>query len=300
MQDLVSPKQVAQAIGVSESSLKRWCDQGILPSIKTAGGHRRLPVNGVLSYLRATGHPLRDPEALGLPPATTGGADRKIEQEKTRLIQALVEGDEQLSSATVLNLYLADFSVAEICDSVLAPAFFEIGERWGCGQVHVYQERRSCELCHRILHELRRVLPHLPPTAPLALGGTLDGDPYTLASAMAELVLRDRGWRACSLGNMLPFHTLRAAICDTHPKLFWLSISAIREENAFYEEFERLYQLAHENGVALVIGGKALLPEVRQRLKFDACCDTFDELSQFAARLETSAGLSSGSSAAAE
>ena len=43
------------------------------------------------------------------------------------------------------------------------------------------------------------------------MGGTLDGDPYTLAACMSELVLRDCGWRASSLGNMLPFETLRSA-----------------------------------------------------------------------------------------
>jgi predicted site-specific integrase-resolvase len=29
---LLTPKQVARAIGVSESSLKRWCDKGVLPT----------------------------------------------------------------------------------------------------------------------------------------------------------------------------------------------------------------------------------------------------------------------------
>jgi excisionase family DNA binding protein len=285
VQELVTPKQVAQAIGVSESSLKRWCDQGILPSIKTAGGHRRLPVNGVLSYLRATGHPLIDPEALGLPPATTGGAQRKLDVERGRLLNALIEGDETLCTQIMLNLYLADFPLSTICDDVLASAFHEIGERWGCGSVAVYQERRSCELCHRLLHELRRALPEIVPQAPVAIGGTLDGDPYTLASAMVELVLRDIGWRAYSLGNMLPFQTLRAALCDTAPKLFWLSIAAIRNEEEFYTEYQKLYELSQQQGVAIVIGGKALTSEVLSRIPFTAHCRSFNDLAETARKL---------------
>ena len=33
----LSPKQVALALGVSEASLKRWCDKGFLDSTRTAG-----------------------------------------------------------------------------------------------------------------------------------------------------------------------------------------------------------------------------------------------------------------------
>ncbi|OYW17913.1 MAG: hypothetical protein B7Z55_11620, partial [Planctomycetales bacterium 12-60-4] len=65
--ELLTPKQVAVAIGVSESSLKRWCDRGILPTVRTAGGHRRIPTSGVLKFLQQSGHPLVQPEVLGLP-----------------------------------------------------------------------------------------------------------------------------------------------------------------------------------------------------------------------------------------
>ena len=66
--DLVSPKQVARAIGVSESSLKRWCDQGLIKTVRTAGGHRKMDIAEVLRYVREQDHKLVSPEILGLPP----------------------------------------------------------------------------------------------------------------------------------------------------------------------------------------------------------------------------------------
>lgn len=285
VKDLVTPRQVAQAIDVSESSLKRWCDQGLIPTVRTAGGHRRLPVNGVLTFLRSSGYQLVNPEILGLPPATQGGRERKLQGERERLIAALIQGNEQICVEVVLNLYLARIPMSVICDEVLAAAFNEIGQKWGCGDVAVYQERRSCELCHRVMHEIRRALPELPPQAPMAVGGTIDGDPYTLASSMVELVLRENGWRACSLGNMLPFLSLRQAICDTRPKLFWLSISLIRDLEAFLEEFAKLSRLAQEHEVAVVVGGKALTEDVRRRMAYSCFCDTFRHLESFARQL---------------
>ncbi|MBV9958343.1 MAG: helix-turn-helix domain-containing protein, partial [Acidobacteria bacterium] len=38
--DLTS-SEAARLLGVSEASVKRWADSGLLPALKTAGGHRR-------------------------------------------------------------------------------------------------------------------------------------------------------------------------------------------------------------------------------------------------------------------
>jgi len=281
VKELVTPHQVAQAIDVSESSVKRWCDQGLIPTVRTAGGHRRIPVNGVLTFLRDAGYRIVNPALLGLPVATSGGHLRKLCSERDRLMAALIEGNEDVCVEVVLNLYLARIPLSTICDEVLTSAFNEIGAKWGCGDVAVYRERRSCELCHRVLHEIRRALPELPASAPIAVGGTVDGDPYTLASGMAELVLRENGWRASSLGNMLPFLSLRQALCDMRPRLFWLSVSSIRDVEVFLEEFGKLSTLANENGVAVVIGGKALTDEIRRRMRYHCFCDTFAHLETF-------------------
>jgi methanogenic corrinoid protein MtbC1 len=285
VKDLVTPRQVAQAIDVSESSLKRWCDQGLIPTVRTAGGHRRMPVNGVLNFLRNSGYQLIHPEVLGLPPATQGGRDRKLNAERERLAAALMSGDEQICVEVVLNLYLAGHPMSTICDEVLSSVFDEIGEKCGCGQMSVYQERRSCELCHRVMLEVRRALPELRPEAPIAIGCTIDGDRETLPSLMTEMVLRENGWRACSLGSMLPFLSLRQAICDMRPKLCWMTFSVIREPEEFILEFAKVSELARENHVALVVSGRALTSDLRRRMQYSCFCDTFAQLELFARQI---------------
>ncbi|GAB4141932.1 MAG: excisionase family DNA-binding protein [Planctomycetaceae bacterium] len=284
VKDSLSPKQVARAIGVSESSLKRWCDQGLIRMEKTAGGHRRLPVDAVVSFLRDSGRNLVQPELLGLP-ATTGQTHWTIHRAAERLQEALVNGDETVCRQIVLDLYLANHPLSLICDEVLARAFHEIGDRWECGDVEIFEERRACEISTRLVHELRRLHPPAPPTAPLAEGGTLDGDPYTLACSMAELVLRDSGWNAVPLGNRLPFETLRTALQKTRPKLLWLSVSHIVTEEQFVQEMNRLFDEATKTKTALVLGGVALTEPIRQKLRYSAYCDTFQHLESFAKTL---------------
>ena len=42
MDGYLSPKTLADALGTSESSVRRWCDAGKMAAIRTAGGHRRI------------------------------------------------------------------------------------------------------------------------------------------------------------------------------------------------------------------------------------------------------------------
>ena len=280
MKEQLSPKQVARAIGVSESSLKRWCDRGLIPFERTAGGHRRMVMSDVVTFLRDGGYKVVRPEVLKLP-ATSGQTEWTLEQSRERFVAALVAGDDELGRSILIDLYLSGHSLAVIADEVIAEGFHSVGALWECGDVEVYEERRGCEICLRIVRELRQLQVAPPQDSPVALGGTLDGDPYTLAVTMAELVLRDAGFRASSLGHMLPFSTLHAALQKDRPRLLWLSVSSIRDEERFVAEVNRLHAAATELGTAFVIGGRALTAEIRKQLTYGAYCDTFQHLYAF-------------------
>lgn len=277
MKELVSPKQVALALGVSEASLKRWCDKGLIPAIRTAGGHRRLPINGVIHFIRQTGQHVARPEILGLPPITRQTA-AAIESLKTLFRDALESGDEDQARRIVMSMFVNGRKAHEICDSIIAPSFHEIGDRWQHGEIEIYQERRGVEIVSRLLHELRLILPPPPEAAMTAIGATLQGDPYGLATSMVEVTLLEAGWAARSYGCGHPAATLAAAIEDVRPSLFWLSASVIREMPVFIQECRLLYETALSCGSAFVIGGRALIPEIRCQIGYSAFCDTLAHL----------------------
>ena len=279
LKDLVTPKQVARAIGVSESSLKRWCDRGLLQTVKTPGGHRRLPLTGVLAFLRETRQELVAPEVLGLP-ATSGKSIRMTDRSRDQLRPALLRGDEEAARQTVVDLWLSGQRLSEICDRVIAAVFIEIGEQWSCREAEPYQERRACEMVIRILHELRRGLLTGQPEK-IAIGGTAEGDPYVIATTMVELVLRENGWNSTSLGSSIPLASLAQAIREVRPRLFWLSVSSIVDQQRFLREFSLLNVAAEEVGAAIVVGGVALTAEIRQQLRYAAYCDTLQQLEEF-------------------
>jgi len=281
MKSLLTPKQVAQAIGVSESSLKRWCDKGLLTTQKTAGGHRRLPFNDVIQFLRSSGQTVSKPELLGLP-ANAGKGATVIGRACEQLVASLVSGNAEHARRLTVDLYLSGQRTVDICDKVLAEAFHRIGEQWGHGAVEVYQERRAIEIVVRILYELREMLPDVPPNAPVAFGGALSGDLYILPTTMAELVLCEAGWAANSFGTNLPAPTLAAALIDNRPLLCWVSISHIDDRSTFLSDYAQVFAAATQAGAAIVVGGRALEAELRQEMQFAAYCDNLRHLVGFA------------------
>jgi excisionase family DNA binding protein len=285
MTELLTPKQVALALGVSEASLKRWCDKGLIPTIRTAGGHRRLPINGVFEFLRDRGRVLVRPEVLGLP-AATGASDASFERMRGLMREAIEAGDPDRCRRLTFNLYLGGKKAWEICDRVIAPALHDIGSRWSHGETEIYHERRGIEMCRRMLHDLREVL--APPTERgcTALGATLSGDPYSLATMMVEIAMRENGWAAMSYGTDLPASALRSAIRDVRPRVFWLSVSTIPDEEQFLADYASVYEMASVAGSAVVVGGRALNSRLREQMQYASYCDTLGHLVAFAASLQ--------------
>ena len=284
----ISPKQVARALGVSEASVKRWADRGLLPATRTPGGHRRLPLSGVLEFLRQSAHPLVRPEVLGLP-AASGKGGVTLERARADVQSALEAGDEERLRTRIFDLFLARHSVSEIGDRLIAPAFHELGCRWQHGALEIFQERRAGEICARVLLELRRALPPPPAAGPRALGGTLEGDPYFLPSLLVETCLRQQGWHADALGVGLPGTTLAAAVRQVRPRLLWVSVSTLATIPDFFRQFDDLYETATGMGAAVVVGGRALTEEVRLRLRYSAHCDGLGHLVEFTRSLHPAA-----------
>jgi len=284
MREFVTPKQVARAIGVSESSLKRWCDKGLLQLVKTAGGHRRLEIGTVLDFIRNQNHHLVEPALLGLP-ATTGGGAATIASAVERFTQVLQDGDEELARQVLYDLYLAKYSIVDIGDRVIRPAFQKVGEAWECGRLEVYAERRACQVCVHALHDLRSQLPVPGPASPLAMGATLSGDNYQIPILLVEMTLRQAGWRAQSCGTNLTVETLLAALETHRPRVFWLSISHSDDEETVINACRQLNQQAEQLGIAFLLCGRWIQPNLYDRLQYTIHCHNLRDVENFARQI---------------
>ena len=278
----LTPKQVARALGVSESSLKRWCDRGVISSDRTAGGHRRIPLREVLRFLRDHQKQLVRPDVLGLPPGT-GIRPRVVNRAENNFTDALLAGDTEVARRVIFDLFINGAHVVDICEDVVTPALHEIGDQWECGAAEIYQERHACEVTGGLLYELRMLLPPVAEHAPLAIGGTPSGDDYRLPTQMVELVLGECGWRATSLGSSLPTATLSAAAEKQKPDLFWLSVSHVEDDAELTEGLRELRDHLPAT-IQLVLGGQSLKDAHVEAMQPATVCTNLRELHGLAAK----------------
>lgn len=218
---LLSPRELADALGVSESSLKRWVDKGKLVAARTDGGHRRIALPEAVRFIRETGAPLARPDLLDLPEVAVA---REREALGEAFLQHLMAGDAVAARGWLMGRYLAGASVAELCDGPVRAAMSQIGELWHHEADGIYVEHRATDACLQALAHLRNLF-DAPADAPLALGGAPDGDPYLLPSFMAAMTVSAAGLRAINLGPTTPLDALDRATARHAPKLIWLSLS---------------------------------------------------------------------------
>jgi excisionase family DNA binding protein len=258
MLEFLSPKELAQAVGVSESSLKRWADDGLLEVSRTPGGHRRIALREAVRYIRHAGLPVVKPQILGLadlqslPRAGTQAPDLDA-----ALVAALKDGHAQRARGIVLALYLAGRSVAELCDGPLRTALWEVGDLWRHGPDGIFIEHRAVDLCLQALDQLRGIFPQPAPNAPVALGGALEDDPYSLPTLMAATVLGAAGWQAINLGANLPVSALLAAVKRHRPALVWMSCSVEAAAQEHEREFRKAAATLAGQGLEVIVGGRA-------------------------------------------
>ncbi|MEX2381419.1 MAG: MerR family transcriptional regulator [Opitutales bacterium] len=261
MDPLLSPRSVADAIGVSESSLKRWADEGLLRVSRTAGGHRRIALHEALRYIREAGIPIVRPEALGLPQLPPEASSHVAVNERDAFLIDNVQRGEPFGARTaLLSRYLGGESMASLCDGPLREALHNVGELWHHGPEGIHIEHRAVDVCVHALHYVRGFLATPVEGASLALGGGAAGDPYIVPSLMAATVLAAEGWREINLGPNVPAAALTAAIRKFRPRLIWMSFSTQQAAEAALCEMKEPVELAGKLGASFIAGGRCAPP----------------------------------------
>ncbi len=219
----LSPRQLAQALGVSESSLKRWVDAGKIAAARTEGGHRKIALAEAVRFIRETGAPLAHPELLDMPEVAV--AQHRAHEGNDRLYHYLVDGDAIAARGWLLSRYLAGASIEELGDGPVKDAMHALGELWNHDEGGIFIEHRGTDICLQALAQLRNTFEPRS-DAPIAIGGAPEDDPYLLPTFLAATVVAAAGMRAVNIGPDSPIGAMQAAVAHHGPRLVWISVSS--------------------------------------------------------------------------
>ena len=284
---------MAQVIGVSESSLKRWADGGRLQVTRTMGGHRRIALQEAVRFVREARLPLIKPELLGITRIEAlPGSHRKVTPENAAglLREFLQKGSGDHARGLLVDLYLKGKSVAWLCDGPLRHAMQKIGELWHDNPNGIYLEHRALDICVQSLSYLRVLLgrpnAEQDESRPVALGAAPAKDPYVLGSLASSCVAAEAGYHDINLGANLPLDSLVKAAAEHDARLVWLSCSS-HEAMPTPKQVDELGEEFTEMGARLVVGGQAQ-PRGGGRSENVRVCETMAEFDAFASGLVSS------------
>jgi excisionase family DNA binding protein len=276
--------QVSKALGVSVSTVKRWVDDGVLPAHKTAGGHRKLLLADVLELARRSDLPHADLSHLI---DTSVHPPRKPKGDSVEgLYKALLGGDLVQVRILILGAFRRGIAMETLADQIIRPAMAKIGRDWQLGKIDVMEEHRATQICAGTLYELKALLEErAEKKLPRAVGGAPEKDHSILPTLLAQMVLIAGGWDAVNIGPNTPFSSFIKAIDDLEPRLVWLSVGHLESEDEFLTGYRELYRHAEKSGVAVAIGGRAMVEALRSKIPYTTYGDGLEHLAAFARTL---------------
>ena len=280
-------------LGVSEASVKRWADSGLLPMEKTAGGHRRFRPEDVAAVRRAgpTAGEAPLPWKRVTPSARAAhtpeldpGREAALAEETFR---ALLDGRDDELSALLVSLYLDGHSVGRIADGFLCVGMRRVGDLWHAGELSVAQEHVATRTAVVALQTFQASLQRAAGDGRMrALCCSVEDDFHELPLRLAALTLEAAGLAVFNLGPSTPFSALAEAVHRFRPELVCVSSTVLlRLDRAAYE-FTGFDKAARRAGAAVVLGGAGFGEEgVRKRLPADLHAGGFRQLEEFAGTL---------------
>lgn len=278
MKSIITPRELARAIGVSESSMKRWADDGLVRATRTAGGHRRITVAEAVRFIRQIGATVVQPDILGLPELSAIPKEPTQKNPTDALHRALEAGDARLARGLVQSMYLGGMSVADICDGPVRESMVRIGELWLHQEWGIAVEHRATDLCIQAINQLRFLQAPGSETAPVALGGAAEHDPYILPSLMAATVAAEAGLRDVNLGPRTPASVLYNAALHYRARMLWVTISVAAEPERSLHELHDLAGKLGSRGVTIVAGGRGLAALPGADLRGVILCRSMNDL----------------------
>lgn len=259
---LLSPRDLAQAIGASESSLKRWTDQGLLAVSRTAGGHRRIPLAEAIRFVRSRRLPLVQPEILGLPASFGVESDLQSgphDRPDDTFLDLLRAGHDIGARNHLFERFMRGESIAALADGPIRSAMRDIGELWRHGTEGILIEHRATEICTMIVQDLRSMVVPDEPRA-RAIGGAVGGDPYKLPPLIAAAVLQECGVHSVNLGADTPIEVLEIAAftsnSDERPDIVWINASSVPSPERLCEDVVRLALRCRDADIMVCAGGR--------------------------------------------
>lgn len=257
---VLSTVDVARLFNVTETTVKRWADEGTLKCQKTPGGHRKFQIRNVIAF--AEEHKFEPIGALSLPgkEGTEAAAQVAIlKRDFAVLVRAFVEKalSPDRTDLYIFFSYLYEHRIAlwEIYDLVLKPGMEEIGDRWARGEIGVNQEHRASYETLDALAKLQNEILVKPPTGDSVLFACLGDELHEIGLRCAAYLFEAEGWQTHYLGARTPLDAILSAARELQPTVVAVSITYAHNAGDLTGQLLRIADAVKAMNSKVIVGG---------------------------------------------
>ena len=282
----LTTKEVARLCRVSDATVKRWEDAGLMKSQRTGGGHRRFQAEEIARFQREHSLGLKTSNGDASIVRATARRRKTNFQSNSALFHLLVAGCEEEAANLLIGAHLNEQSLSEIFDELICPAMRQIGELWYNGELSITQEHIATRVVGNAVYKLRNVLPVSDVTGGLAMCCALEGDFHELPTHLAQTVFENEGWEVLNFGANTPLYSLAEEVVEHPPELICISATIIGDIERLSRDYKTFTEQTEKLKIPIILGGRAFADEqIRRRFPAELYARSFGEIVQFCERL---------------
>ena len=275
----LTTREVARLLLVSEATVKRWADDGLLLPKKTVGGHRRFSIQSVARLRREQGIA---PVAQS---PTKRVAKRIVSAElpsPDSFSEVLLSDTEAEATAKLIDAYLKGHALATLFDTTITKAMHRVGDLWFTGTITIADEHLATRVVLSAVQKLRAIVVPGQETGLKALSCGIEGDLHELPIHLAEIIFESEGWAISNLGPNTPLFTLRDMVAQKKPDLVCVSARSIVDLDRATVEYAQFRKIIEKIKCTTVLGGEAFRDfNLQQRFPAEFYAESFSGLSTF-------------------
>lgn len=279
----LTTKEVARLCKVSDATVKRWEDSGLIKSERTSGGHRRFRANEIARFQKECKLGLKlvaGDESVNT--ALLRKKENKIHSDSS-LYHSLVGGREEEASGIIINEYLDGTPLPKIFDELISSTMNRVGELWAQGELTVAQEHLATRTVTNAIHKLRNVMPVSDLTGKFAMCCVIEGDFHELAATLAQLTFESQGVEVINFGANTPLYSFAEEVLHYSPSIVSISATIMYNLERTLRDYSEFRTRTARLRPATILGGHAFEDEkIRNRFPADAYPKNFTELASIA------------------
>lgn len=276
--------EVARLCRVSDATVKRWEEAGLLKSERTSGGHRRFRARDVARFQREQGLGLKQSHGDESVIMTTNRTRNKKIYSDSIFLQSLIDGREEAATSFLITAHLEGKPLTEIIDGLICPAMQEIGEFWHRGEISVTQEHLATRTVISAIYKLRSALPVPEMKYRLAMCCAMDGELHELPTFLAQIAIENEGLEVINFGAATPLYCLADEVVRHSPNFMCISATVINDLERLTRDYKDFKEKIARLRIPVLLGGRVFDDEnIRKRFVSEFYMHSFTEVAEFCA-----------------